>query len=206
LKISLGYGFKSYIAAFFSFVVLRVDLLMVKHMLGFEQAGYYSIAANAADIFSICPLIVGTLLFPKMISIADEKQKFEIVKKVAFAIFVGMSALAVFSALFAKTVVITLLGETFIPVVPAFLWLLPGLVLFAANVIFMNYFASIEIPWVMIFSPGIAAFINVFLNLKMITQMGIVGASISSTISYSAMLLMSLIYLIAEKRCIQHCP
>jgi len=195
LKRSLAYGFRSYIAAFLAFLVIRIDLLMVKHILGFEQAGYYSIAANIADILSVLPVIVGTLLFPKIVAISDEKIRLKIVKKVALGVLVMMCLISLCCLLFSKMVILSLLGESFLPSVPAFLWLLPGLTLLAVNVIFMNYFASVGLPWIVLASPGLAASANILMNLKMIPALGIAGASISSSICYGSMLMMSLVYL-----------
>lgn len=200
LKKSLAYGLRTYVATFFSFLVIRIDLLMVKHLLGFEQAGYYSIAANIADIFSIGPMIVGTLLFPKIVAITDEKRRMQVVKKTALGVFIIMSLLGLGCLGCAKMIIHSLLGDAFLPAVPAFLWLLPGLILFAVNGIFMNYLASIGNPWITIFSPGVATLANIVMNLKMIPDLGIVGASISSTICYSSMLMMSLLYLRFRKR------
>ncbi len=200
LKMSLAYGVRSYLSSFFAFLVIRIDLLMVKYILGFEQAGYYSVAANIADIFSMCPVIIGTLLFPKIVSITDEKRRLQLVKKTAFGVFTVMSILGLGCLGCAKMIIVSLLGEPFLPVIPAFLWLLPGLIMLAVNVILMNYLASIGIPWITIFFPGVAALANVVMNLKMIPYMGIIGASISSTICYSLMLMMSLIYIRFRKR------
>jgi len=200
LKQSLAYGVRSYLAAFFAFLVIRIDLLMVKSILGFEEAGYYSIAVSIADVFSICPVIIGTLLFPRIVAITDEKQRLKVVKKTAFGVFIIMSLLGICCLGCAKPIIHALLGDAFLPAIPAFLWLLPGLIFLGINVIFMNYLASIGLPWITLFSPGAATLANVVLNLKMISQMGIIGASISSTICYGFMLIMSLLYIQFRKQ------
>ena len=41
---SIGIGLRAYTIAFFGFLLLRIDLLMVKYMLGATEAGYYSIS------------------------------------------------------------------------------------------------------------------------------------------------------------------
>src|SRR5262249_6695539 len=46
---SVHYALKAYLTALFCFLVLRADLFMVQHMLGVEQAGYYSVASSMAD-------------------------------------------------------------------------------------------------------------------------------------------------------------
>src|SRR5260370_7484542 len=51
---------------FFGFLVLRIDLLMVKHMLGATEAGYYSISQVVAENTMMFPVVLGSLLFPKL--------------------------------------------------------------------------------------------------------------------------------------------
>jgi len=59
-KWNFGMGAKAYLAVFFAFLVLRLDLVMVKYMLGAEQAGYYSIAATFADYVLLLPAAVAS--------------------------------------------------------------------------------------------------------------------------------------------------
>jgi Na+-driven multidrug efflux pump len=59
----------------------------------------------------------------------------------------------------------------------------------------MNYFASTGMPPITVYSPGAAAVLNVLLNLKLIPSLGIVGASVASTVAYGMMLAISLVYL-----------
>src|SRR6266478_6350613 len=46
---SIGLGARAYTIAFFGFLLLRIDLLMVKYMLGATEAGYYSISQVLAE-------------------------------------------------------------------------------------------------------------------------------------------------------------
>lgn len=57
-KEHIRYGFKAYLAAFFSFMVIRSDILMVNYFLGSESVGYYSIASTMAEMVSICYLLL----------------------------------------------------------------------------------------------------------------------------------------------------
>ena len=68
-----------------------------------------------------------------------------------------------------------------------------------ANTILMNYFASIGNPPVVVWSPAIAAALNIALNMFLLPRFGIVGASVASSIAYGLMLLMSFAYLAARR-------
>ena len=199
-KENIQYGLKAYIAAFFSFLVLRIDILMIKYLLNAEEAGYYSIAVNMADLIYLLPVITGTILFPKLSALHSNQEKRTYTKKAAKLTAVVMLCFILFSAFLASPIVRLLFGNAFLPAVPSFLWLLPGVLMLSVNVIFMNYFASIGMPLITIYSPAVAAICNVLLNLKLIHAFGIVGASLSSVFSYGLMLCASVLYITYMKR------
>jgi O-antigen/teichoic acid export membrane protein len=194
-KENIRYGIKAYLAGLFSFMVLRSDLLMVKYLIGDEQAGYYSIAATMADMVYMLPVIVGTILFPKLSAISDPVTKWHIARKIATIVAFIMIFFTYVSVLLAEPIIQVMFGKEFIPSAPAFVWLMPGIIMLSINTILMNYFASLGMPSIAVYSPGFAFIINLFLNYKMIPLLGIIGASIASVISYGIMLLFSLIYL-----------
>lgn len=193
-KETIRYGSKAYLAALFAFLVLRVNLLMVKYILGAEEAGYYSIAATMADTVYMLPVVIGTILFPKLSAMTHDQEKWAFTRKMAVSVGVVTVVLATFAGLLAGPVVRILFGELFVPAVPAFIWLLPGIVFLSINTCYMNYFASIGMPLITVVSPGLAAIVNIAVNLKLIPWWGIVGASITSVLSYGLMLVASIIY------------
>jgi len=193
-KENIFYGLKAYLAAFFAFIVLKVDLLMIQYLLGKEQAGYYSIAVTMADMVISLPVVIGTILFPKLSAMSDQCNKWEFTKKMAKMVTGIMIIVTTSAVLLGKPVVQFLFGNDFAPAVPAFNWLLPGIFLISVNIILMNYFASVGIPNITIYSPAAAMIINIILNLMLIPNFGIVGASISSTVSYGIMFSLSIIY------------
>lgn len=191
----LRYGFKAYLAALFSYLVLRFDLLMVKQMLGEEQAGYYSTAANMADMLYMLPVTVGTVLFPKLSAMADKGKMQRYTKNVAL-ILAGLMCILTFGASLVVHPAINLLyGEAFLPSVTPFIWLMPAIVFLSVNTIFQNYFAAQGMPLITIYSSGAAALLNVILNQMLIPDYGILGASFASSVSYGLMLITSLVYI-----------
>jgi O-antigen/teichoic acid export membrane protein len=195
LKNGFLYGFKAYLAALFSFLVLKVDLLLVAYLLGRVQAGYYSIAVGLADMVYLLPMVSGTILFPKLSAMSSNKEKWKYSRRVAWIMTAFMVSVASFSGLFSRIFIRLLFGDVFIPAVAAFNWLLPAIVFLSINTVFMNYFASIGMPSITVYSPGLAMVTNVLLNLILIPKLGIIGASMSSIVAYGMMLIMSIIYL-----------
>ena len=200
-KETIRYGMKAYLGALFAFLMLRVNLLMVQYILGAEKAGYYSVATNMADLLYMLPVVIGTILFPKLAAMNYSEEKWAFTRKVTICVGVVVFFLALFAAFLAGPIVRILFGESFMPAVPAFLWMLPGIVILSINSCYMNYFASIGMPLVTVVSPGLAAGVNIVLSLKLIPWLGIIGASLSSVVCYGVMFVTNIVYVAClEKR------
>ena len=191
---NLSYGFKAYLAALFSFLVLRIDLIMIQYMLGPKQAGYYSISVTMADMIYMLPVVVGTVLFPKLSGLSDVNHKWAIARKVVYILGCVMLIIILIAIIFAKYIITILFGSTFIPAVTPFIWLMPGIFMLSINTIYMNYFASMGMPNITVYAPGLTSIINILLNFKLINLYGIGGASLSSCVSYGMMFFMSYFY------------
>lgn len=181
---NIPYGIKAYLAAFFSFLVLRADILMVKYILDAEQAGYYSLAVNMVDLVYMLPITAGTILFPKLSAMQNVDDKWSITKKVAGWMLLIMLFIALFTAILATPLIKILFGKQFIPAAPAFIWLLPGIVMLSLASIISGFIASITIPNAVVILYFAVFIFNVLLNFLLIPNFGIIGASMSSTICY----------------------
>lgn len=197
---NLHYGFKAYLGALFAFVVLRIDLLMVKSMLGAAAAGYYSVSVTLGEMILMMPTVIGSLLFPKLSGMEDDNEKWKLAKRVFFMTGGVMPVVIGVTALLARPLIVILFGSDFLPAIPAFLWLLPGLLVLSINLLIMNYLASMNMPWVTVYAPFVSAVMNCTLNLWLIPKYGIVGASISSSICYTVMLSLALLYVIQHRK------
>ena len=196
-KENIQYGIKAYLAAFFAFLILRVDLLMVKYILSAEEAGYYSIAVSMADMVYMLPLVIGTILFPKLSAMASNQEKWAFTRKVAVSVGPVMAVVVSIAAFISKEVVQFLFGTAFMPAVPAFIWLMPGVFILSMTSIFSSYIASQYIPLILVILYFLIALINMVLNWFLLPILGIIGAAISSTISY--LLILMGILLIARR-------
>jgi len=195
---SLHYSIKSYFANVFGFLVVRVDLLMVQFFLGLTQAGYYSIAVRISDIFCLLPATVGLLLFQKLSGIESEQEKWRFTQKVLHFVIPTVILLGAVAIFMTDYVIPLLFGHVYAEAIPATKLLIIAVVLFSINTIFMNYFASINMPLVTIYSPGIALIINITLNYFLIPEFGIIWASFSSIIAYGFMLCASVYFIYRE--------
>jgi O-antigen/teichoic acid export membrane protein len=183
-KETFSYGFRSYLCSFFTFVVLRADLLMVGHMLGAEQTGYYSIAVNMADLMIAVPTAISTILFPKFSAMKDDAEKRRQAGKVLVVLGGVMGGMAVLAVLAAPFFIPLLFGARFAAAVPAFRLLTPGVVFISLTSVLSAYVASEYIPWSMVGIYVVMSGVNIGLNLIWLRRLGIGGASIASSICY----------------------
>lgn len=196
---TLPYGLKSYFACLAMFLVLRVDLLMVKYLSGPLDAGHYSIAVTMANLLLLVPQVVGTLLFPRLAGISHPSRRAAIARNTAILVALGMLVLSAVALPFSRQLITAVYGTDFAPAALSFVWLAPGIICLSVNTIVMNYFASIGMPRITIYVPSLALVLNVFLNLHLIPTHGAIGAAIASSAACALMLLCSSIYILIHE-------
>ena len=183
-KKNIFYGLKAYLAAFFAFMVIRSDLLIIKYMLGAEQTGFYSIAASMAEMLYLLPSVVGTILFPKLSALNNVRDRWNLTKKVSVCTGVGLSLLLVGAGFFAEPIVRLLFGRSFALSVFPFLCLLPGILFLGVETVQVQFLNSVGFPITVVAVWGFTCFASLGLNLAVIPKYGIIGASAVSSISY----------------------
>jgi len=197
-KTSIHYGIKAYLASLFSFLLLRISLLTVQYKLGAEQTGYYSIAATMADMIYMLPVVVGTLLFPKLSTLDHIDKKWKMTKNILGPMTGIMLVLLVLSVFLAAPAVALLFKKEFLPAVPAYIWLTPGILFLSIGTIFQNFLGASGNTTAMIYGPLVASGVNLVLNLYLVPKLGTIGASISTSCSYLIFVLVNSLLAIRE--------
>ncbi|MGC2108282.1 MAG: polysaccharide biosynthesis C-terminal domain-containing protein [Candidatus Korobacteraceae bacterium] len=185
LREHFGLGIKAYLIIFFSYLLLRIDLLMVKYMLGPEQAGYYSVASSMADYLLMLSGVIGMILFPKLASMQDWRDKLRLSRKATYGMIAAMIPLLCVAGLAAHVGVRILFGSAFLPAAAAFIWLLPGIFTLAVETVAVQFLNAMGYPRILVIIWGISVALNVAGNLWAIPHLGISGASLMSSISYA---------------------
>ena len=181
---SIQYAVKAYLAATFCFLVLRADLFMVQHILGPEQAGYYSIASTMADYVATLATVIGMILFPKLSALTDIRIKLAMTKKAAVGTALALLPLVALASLLATPAVRLLFGPAFLPASSAFVLLMPGMLFLGIHTVMVQFLNSIGYPKSVVIIWGACSAFNVAVNIWAIPHYGIAGASVVSSISY----------------------
>jgi O-antigen/teichoic acid export membrane protein len=195
LRACLPYGLRAYFGSLFVFLVLKSDIVLVSYLRGAVETGYYAIAVGLADLLLMLPTVVGTILFPRLSATPDLAARWQLVRRV-LSVMVPVTPVALVVTYYGAAPLIHLAyGAAFDPSVAAVGWLLPGVGFYAINSILMNFLASCGMPLIVVFSPLVALIVSVAANMWLVPTMGFVGASVSSSLAYGLMLVMSIVYI-----------
>lgn len=186
---SLGVGARAYTIAFFGFLLLRIDLLMVKYMLGATEAGYYSISQVLAENTMMFPVVVGLLLFPKLSALRAREEKLQLANKALLVTAALMLPVVVIAAWAAAPIISIAFGRNFLPAVSPFVWLMPGTYFLGLETVMVQLLNSEGFPPVIVVAWTVDTIVNVALNFWAIPRYGITGASIVSSVCYFLMFL-----------------
>jgi O-antigen/teichoic acid export membrane protein len=186
---SLGVGVRAYTIAFFGFLLLRIDLLMVKYMLGATEAGYYSISQVLAENTMMFPVVIGLLLFPKLSALREREERLQLANKAVLVTGALMLPAVVIAALAAAPIISIAFGRNFLPAVPPFAWLMPGTYFLGIETVMVQLLNSDGFPSIIVAAWIADTIVNVAVNFWAIPRYGITGASIVSSVCYFLMFL-----------------
>ncbi len=181
---SISTGINAYMILFFGFLVLRIDLLMVKYMLGATEAGYYSISQVLAENTMMFPVVVGSLLFPKLSATKRKEERVRLANKAVLVTAALMLPVVVIAALAAGPIISFAFGRNFLPAVAPFAWLMPGTYFLGIETVMVQFLNSEGFPSIIVVAWIADTIINVALNFWAIPRYGITGASAVSSVCY----------------------
>jgi len=181
---SIGTGINAYMILFFGFLVLRIDLLMVKYMLGATEAGYYSISQILSENTMMFPVVVGMLLFPKLSATKGKEEKTRLANKAVLATAALMLPVVVIAALAAAPIISIAFGRNYLPAVAPFVWLMPGTYFLGIETVMVQLLNSEGFPLVIVAAWVADTIVNIAVNFWAIPRYGITGASVVSSVCY----------------------
>lgn len=191
---SYGFGIRVFLSSIIIMLLIRVDIILIKKMLGFREVGIYSLSAHIVDMLQVASNIVGGYLFVKLSDTEDDFAKWQVMKKIMmlFGAFLTVANLAFI--IFGKFLFRVLYGVDFVPAYSVYLWLIPASYGLSFGSFFNNYLNSKGFPPITILIPAISLGLNIGLNLLMIPRWGMVGAAIASSIAYLLWFFLIILY------------
>lgn len=177
-------------------ILWYTDTLVLTYFAGLTSVALYSVALPTAKVFLYFPRAIGGMLLPLTSEFWVQNKKFlikdglQLLYKYSVIIIVPL-VFAVFS--FSEFLIQILFGSSYIEAANALKILSIGMIFATLNVTSINFFSGIGKPEINSKIIYTAAIFNLITNLILIPIYGIIGAAITTTISYFIMMVMGLI-------------
>lgn len=188
----LFFNFQNVFLLLFMASLYNTDILLVRALVGAEETGYYKAALVLTEMIWLIPSTVA-ILFVHNLSALWYEEKTEQINSLASqatkytVLFTALLAIGLF--VLADSFAPLYLGSDFTASVDPIRLLLPGVLCFGiAKPIYAICQAKGELNLILLLT-GVAALVNVGLNLLLIPQYGMHGAAIGTSISYGSLLL-----------------
>ncbi|MEI7810592.1 MAG: flippase [bacterium] len=168
-------------------VYMKIDQVMIKNMLGNEQAGIYAVAVKLSEVWYFIPTIICTSLFPSIVSVINtNKELFESrMRRLYFLMFWIAFGIASFTTIFSYLIIKILFGTAYMGAVTTLqIYVWAGVAVFL-SVSVGQYLIASNLTKISFYTTLIGALINIILNIILIRKIGIEGAAIATLISYT---------------------
>ncbi len=179
----LRFGLRGHVGNVITMLTYRVDVFIVTAMVGLAAAGQYAVAYTTTELLWQIPNAIAMILFPRIAQAGDEGA--EVAARLCRLSLAGTALLAITGALIAPAGIPFVFSEEFRPAVPALIWLLPGIVLFAAGKLLSAYLTGRGRPDLPSRAAAVALPVVVVLDLVLIKPFGITGAAVASSAAYA---------------------
>jgi O-antigen/teichoic acid export membrane protein len=198
LKEIIYYSIPCYFSNAIQFLNYRLDIFLVSLFIGTSGLGLYTIAVSIAQLIWLSSNAIATALFPAIASSQhDSINKAEQIAQLTRFVFFSSVVLALAFACLSPLIPL-FYGESFRPSIKAMLCLLPGITIFTIANILASFFAGIGKPQKNLIVSTSGVVFSVALDLLLIPKWGIIGASITSSISYSISTILLIIFFVQE--------
>ncbi|OGU70968.1 MAG: hypothetical protein A3H45_12505 [Ignavibacteria bacterium RIFCSPLOWO2_02_FULL_55_14] len=140
----LQYGMRTYLASMLSFLLIRLNMLLISPTLGDHAAGLFSVNLQFLDLAAILPTTLGVILFPRVAR--NEQDAGDLTAKVFRFTVASVGLFCLTLALAAKPILVLMFGEPFAESSRALQLLTPGIFALALVSILNNDLAGRGLP------------------------------------------------------------
>jgi len=199
VRSTLGYGLRGYVGNVFQFFNLRLDSLLVNAFINPAGVGIYTTSVRVAELLFQLPNAVGFVLFPKAAATSARSMN-RFTPRVLRVTLLLTTAGALGLLVLGKPLIVLIYGEAFASAYVPMLALLPGVVLLGGAKVLTNDIAGRGYPHYNSIATGISLIVTVALDLLLIPRLGILGASLASTASYSILFAIAIAFYLSVSR------
>jgi O-antigen/teichoic acid export membrane protein len=186
MKKSIGYGWKAHLSNILAFLNHRVDMFLINSFLNPTSVGLYSISVSVAERLWMLSQSVSVVLLPRVSELKDdEDSRRKITPLISRWTLLVTVLIAVILAVISPWIIKIIFGEEFRESAFALQILLPGIVTGSISRVIANDISARGKPEINMYTSLFTVAINIFFNIILIPEMGINGAALATSVSYS---------------------
>lgn len=192
LKKALGYGIKAHISNAMTFLNYRLDTMLLGFFLNPIAVGVYTVAVNLGEKLSIFSQSISSVLLPRVAKLSSENERNKLTSIVSRTVLIFVFLLSAFCFILSDYIFMFFFPE-FTESSILFQILLFGIWLLSVEKILSNDLAARGKPEINMYVSFVNVVVNVMLNLWLIPELGVLGAAISSSITYTVSFIIKVI-------------
>ena len=181
----MKFGLKAYIANVIGFLNYKIDKIILNSLMGSTALGYYDVSVVSAEKLWLLSNSIAIVVFPKISSLEDDEARNQLTLLVLKNLFFATVVIGIIAFFFIPPVMVLLYGVEFEPAIDGFKLLLPGIIMVSLSRILANDMSGRNRPEVAAVVAFIGLILNIILNYVFVPRFGFLGASISSSFSYT---------------------
>lgn len=185
------YSTKIHLSNIITFLNYRLDMILVNYFINPLAVGYYSIAVNISEKIWILSQSTSKVLLPRIAKLKSNESKQVFTAKVSRIMFI-ISFFIVIIFYFASNLIIPLLfSKDYLASITPLKILLVGILPVSFSKLLSNDLAGRGFPEYNAYISFTSTCVNIALNLFLIPKYGIIGAAISTAVSYNILAILT---------------
>ncbi|MBX3667277.1 MAG: hypothetical protein KF778_02655 [Rhodocyclaceae bacterium] len=184
IRAGIGYGLRAYCAGVLSFLVMRINAVLLKDQVAAAEMGEWSIAVQLLDVVNLVPATIALVLLPRMLR---ERAPYRLMRTQLGATAMVLIPLCLLAAAIGREFLALVYGARFAGAYPIFLYGLPGAVALGLIGICSQYLAAAGIPLALLAVWLAGLVLQCVLSLALIPLNGAVGATAALSMTYVVM-------------------
>jgi O-antigen/teichoic acid export membrane protein len=180
----LASGARVYAVGLVTFLLIRLDLLLVNSILGQRQAGLYSLAGYVSEALTIIPSVIAVNMVARLAR-PHEADASARVFRATFLLYGGLCLLSLLAVHFGLPLVY---GRAYRNSVELYYWLAPGIFFLGLLSVIGIHFSVHGYPPILIAAWIAGLVLDIALNVLLLQPLGLFIAPLSSTVAYGLVL------------------
>ncbi|HLG32331.1 MAG TPA: oligosaccharide flippase family protein [Ignavibacteriaceae bacterium] len=188
---SFRFGIKIMLGNLLQYLNYRTDILLIGFFLSGTEIGWYYVSVLIAERLLFLTQATSTILFPSASGSDIQREKTPILSRLNFTVvFAGSMVIGATAYWLVPLLFSAEYSNSVLPLIV----ILPGIISLSVSKILSADFTSRGLPQYSLYVSLLNFILNIAFNIILIPNYGIAGAAISSSLSYSAALILQIYF------------